>query len=82
MGVMASIYAGLKPEQVRAHREALERFARWQESAGWDPSPAVALSGVALLFDLLPVSSRQRPIDPSGVAALHRALSVLTATRR
>lgn len=40
-------------------------------------SPTGAVASVGFLSQLLPPASRQRPIDPQGAAALHRALAGL-----
>jgi hypothetical protein len=74
-------YASLRPEHVRERAAALERFAQWESRHPADPSPSAAIAGVAFLYDLLPVISRARPIDVSGVAEMHRALSVLRPVR-
>jgi hypothetical protein len=71
------VYADLRPEAIRARAAALARFEAWEMRHPSDPSPEVALSGVALLYELLPPQSRARQVDPRGVAAMHRALSVL-----
>jgi hypothetical protein len=72
-----SIYVGLRSEAVDAREAALGRFAEWERHHPPTLSAEVALAGVALMYELLPVASRRRPIDTSGVMALHRALSVL-----
>jgi hypothetical protein len=64
-------------DAVRQRLAALERFERWAKEHPTYPEPAAALSGVGLLYDLLPADARSRPIDTSGVAKLHRDLSVL-----
>jgi hypothetical protein len=70
-------YPGLTGDAVRARAAALTRFERAAESLPSMLSPAEAVAAVGLLYDLLPAASRERPVDPSGVAELHRALSVL-----
>jgi hypothetical protein len=79
---MPTLYPDLRRESLRERSRALERFAEWQARARPNLSAEVSLSGVALLFELLPASSRTRAVDPSGVAAMHRALSVLGARER
>ncbi len=75
---MRPIYGGLRREAVDARAATLERFAAWERRHPPTPSAEVALAGVAALYDLLPAGSRTRPVDPSGVIALQRALSVLS----
>lgn len=67
-------------EAYHRRAEALERFARWQRANRLWPSPQAALSGVGLLYDLLPAAARRRPVDTVGVRRLHRALSVLSTS--
>lgn len=69
-------------DAVRQRLAALERFERWAEEHPAYPEPAAALSGVGLLYDLLPADARSRPIDPGGVGELHRCLSVLESPSR
>jgi hypothetical protein len=77
---MAQAYPGLRANQVRARSEALARFAEWERNNPPDLSPAVALAGVASLYELLPKASRVRAVDVAGVAVMQRALRVLTRT--
>jgi hypothetical protein len=79
---MPPIYPHLRAEGLRERSTALQRFAEWQERARPSLSAEVSLTGVALLFELLPVSSRTRALDPSGIGAMHRALSVLRPRAR
>lgn len=74
---MTRIYPSLDAAAVRARAEALLRFAVWEKTRRPSLSPADALARVAFLFDLLPASSRLRPVDPSGVMRMHRRLAVL-----
>jgi hypothetical protein len=65
-------------EDYHRRAEALERFARWERANPARPSPQAVLSGVGLLYELLPATARRRPVDTAGVGRLHRALSVLS----
>ena len=78
---MSRLYGALSAEQVVARASALERFATWQREHPADLSAEEALAGVASLYELLPVRNRARSVDPSGVIAMHRALSVLRRSR-
>jgi hypothetical protein len=78
---MARIYGGLRAEAIRERSAALARFATWERRHAPEPSAEVALAGVAHLYELLPAESRSRPVDASGVSAMHRALSGLRCTR-
>lgn len=62
---------------VKRRAIALERFARWRAQAPNRCDPATALSGLGALYEMLPAESRSRPVDASGVRALHQRLSVL-----
>jgi hypothetical protein len=62
----------------RARAEALARFAEWESTHPATMTPAAAVAAVGALYSLLPVSSRHRPVDPSGVACLQRALGHLS----
>ena len=64
----------------RERAEAFRRYAKWQARHILTCQPADAVAGVAWLYELLPVSCRQRPIDIRGVAELHRYLAVLPAS--
>jgi hypothetical protein len=74
-------YAGLTASDVRERAEALERFGRWEAAHPPSYTPQQALEGVSSLYELLPAEARKRPVDPSGVRAMHAALAVL-GTRR
>jgi hypothetical protein len=56
---------------------ALERFAAWEALHPATTTPQAALSGIGLLYELLPPEARSRPVDTSGVHRLHRCLAVL-----
>ena len=60
-------------------QRALKRFSAWEARNPRNPTPQAALNAVGFLYDLLPADKRSRPVDTSGVQAMHRALSVLTA---
>ena len=63
--------------------EQLELYWRLESGLprrGIDPKSA--LSGIGWLFELLPKTSRDRPVDPSGVMELHRCLAVLESSPR
>jgi len=57
--------------------EALARFDAWAAEHPISLTPAAALAAATRLYDLLPLESRRRPVDPSGVIALHRILARL-----
>jgi hypothetical protein len=78
---MQRIYPGLRAEAIQARSAALARFTAWERRHTPQPSAEVALAGVASLYELLPAESRRRPVDASGVTAMHRALSVLARNR-
>jgi hypothetical protein len=63
---------------VRARTEALARFAEWESSHPATMTPEAAVAAIGALYQLLPIASRQRPIDTSGVARLHEALRHLS----
>ena len=73
-GVTARVYPGLTAEAVLAREAALARFERWEADHPAHLGPGAALAAVAALYDLLPVSSRLRAPDPSGVMAFHALL--------
>ncbi len=81
MSGVARLYPTLTLASVRAREAALTRYAGFSAALAVPDDPARAVAGVGLLYDLLPPESRERPPDPRGVAALHRALSVLGARR-
>jgi len=62
---------------VKRRAVAFERFARWQAQAPNRCDPAT-VSGLGTLYQLLPGESRSRPVDVSGVRALHQRLQVLS----
>lgn len=74
---MQRLYPGLDADALRAHLAALRRFNEWEEKNPIRLEPAEAIAAVGFLYDLLPPESRERPIDPSGIMKMHRALSVL-----
>jgi len=59
---------------IRARRDALARFAEWESSHPATLTPEAAVAAIGALYQLLPIASRRRPIDTSGVARLHEAL--------
>jgi hypothetical protein len=71
------VYESLGAEQIRARAAALQRFSAWEREHPATLSAEVALAGIAWLYELLPLPARARPVDTSGVAAMHAALSVL-----
>lgn len=54
---------------------ALGRFAAWEARQIHTSAPAEAIAAATWLYDLLPLSSRVRPVRTEGVGQLHRALS-------
>lgn len=67
----------MSAEDLRARTAALERFAAWEADHPPRQSSAQALEGIGFLYELLPPEARARPVDPSGVMKLHRALALL-----
>ena len=57
--------------------EGFERFAEWERSHPLRPDPRAAIAGISRLYNLLPDSSRSRPVDPTGIVEMRRCLSVL-----
>jgi hypothetical protein len=78
---MGRLYPGLTADAIRAREAALSRYEAFAPTAPVTMSPAEALAAVGLLYDLLPPESRERAVDPDGLAALHRALAALGARR-
>jgi hypothetical protein len=64
-------------DEVRERAEAFEQFAVWEAAHPARLSPSAALQAVGALYQLLPVSERRRPVDPSGVMALHKTLAIV-----
>jgi hypothetical protein len=63
---------------VRERADCFARFAAWEASHPARLPPAAAVAAIGALYQLLPPTSRRRPIDTSGVARLHAALRHLT----
>jgi hypothetical protein len=73
LGCMQDTVAGLIQRE-----KQLERYSRIEAGLPSSPAcPARSIAGIGWLYDLLPQSSRSRPVDPSGVVELHRCLAVL-----
>lgn len=70
--------AGSASERFRARIAGFERFAAWEASHPANLTPAVAVASIGALYALLPLESRQRPVDPSGVGRMHEALRHLS----
>lgn len=77
---MTLLYPGLDALALRAHLDALRRFNEWEEKNPVRLEAAETVAAIGFLYDLLPPESRERPIDPSGIMKMHRALSVLSWT--
>jgi len=58
-------------------QKALQGFNEWGDRHWLELSPQAALEGLDFLYNLLPEESRHRPIDPSGIMIMRRALAVL-----
>ena len=58
-------------------QKALHDFNEWEKKHPLEMSPQTAGEGLDFLYQLLPETSRQRPIDPSGIIIMHRALAHL-----
>jgi hypothetical protein len=63
---------------VRQRARALERFAEWEATHLTARLPDAAIEAVGAVCELLPPSARRRPVDPTGVMALHRTLGRLS----
>ena len=74
---MQRLYPGLDADALRAYLAARSRFNEWEAKNPIRLEPAEAVAAVGFLYDLLPPESRERPVDPSGIMKMHRALSVL-----
>jgi len=59
---------------VRQRAAAFDRFAQWEAEHPTSLSAAVAIEAIGTLYDLMPPSARQRPVDVSGVARFHDML--------
>jgi hypothetical protein len=64
-------------DQLRERAAALQRFADWEAAHPHRLSARAALEAIGAIYQLLPPSGRHRPVDPTGVMALHLALSRL-----
>jgi hypothetical protein len=64
--------------EARERREALTRFDHWAAEHPMQLTPAAAMAAAGRLYDLIPPESRRRPIDPSGVIAMHRLLALFS----
>jgi hypothetical protein len=62
---------------LRARADRFARFAEWESSHPAVLTPEAAVAAVGALYQLLPESSRHRPIDTSGVARMQQALGRL-----
>ena len=58
-------------------QKALQGFDEWGKKHPLELSPQTAVEGLDFLYKLLPEASRQRPIDPSGIMIMRRALAHL-----
>lgn len=65
--------------QFLARAGALRRFNNWEARHPIRMGEEEALAGVGALYDLMPLESRHRVIDPGGLATMRRALSHLKA---
>ena len=67
-------------EAIRAREAALTRFGERERELDCHLDPATAIAGIGWLYEMLPEPARHRDLDASGVQALHRAISVLSAS--
>lgn len=58
-------------------QKMLQSFNEWVKKQPLELSPQLAIEGLDFLYSLLPEASRHRPIDPSGIMIMHRALAQL-----
>jgi hypothetical protein len=70
------IFGGV--EALRRRREAFEIFNRWEVAHPSCLGATEAVAAIGALYELLPVASRKRPVDPSGVQEMHRCLARLS----
>ena len=61
----------------RERVQGFARFAQWERLHPAQMTPAAAVSSIGAIYELLPVSSRSRAVDASGVARMHAALRYL-----
>jgi hypothetical protein len=66
--------AGTSRRALRHRLEAHSRFDRWVAAHPTHLSPEAAVAAAGQLYELLPVTSRHRMVDPTGVMTLHRLL--------
>jgi len=50
------------------------RFAEWERTHPAEMTATAAVASIGALYELLPESSRSRPVDASGVARMQAAL--------
>jgi hypothetical protein len=62
-------------QALRQRAEALGRFEEWSSAHPTHLPAAAAIAAAGQLYELLPLSSRHRPVDPGGVMRFHRLLS-------
>ena len=60
-----------------ARAAALRRFNNWEANHPIEMDVEEALAGVGALYELIPLESRHREIDPSGPRAMQQALAHL-----
>ena len=65
-------------DAIRERTRALEQFAAWEATHPARLSGPAALEAIGALYELLPPSGRSRPVDPTGVMALHKMLDALS----
>lgn len=65
------------PGELEARQKALRRFEAWERLHPSSMGSAQAIEAIGFLYELLPPSVRDRPIDVSGIALMHRRLRAL-----
>jgi hypothetical protein len=62
---------------VRLRAAALDRYAAWEAAHPTRLVPAEAVEALGALLDMMPRDVRERPVDTTGIARLHAALTRL-----
>lgn len=70
-----------KPADLERRLQGFREFERWERGRTTNLPPDRAIEMATALYDLLPVDSRSRPVDPSGVLRMQRLLRVLMPSR-
>lgn len=55
--------------------EALKKYNTWEKKHRSSLTPQAALAGIIMLYELIPMESRRRPVNPQGIKAMHQAFA-------